>query len=63
MKRHPWPDLKARMKPETRERLEAEAQQLSEEVTLVASQRDQRIGQRRAAGGDEGGGNTDDDHQ
>lgn len=34
MKRHKWTEIKARMKPETRARLEAEARQLSEELHL-----------------------------
>jgi DNA-binding transcriptional regulator YiaG len=34
MKRHKWSDIKARMKPETRDRMEAEARQLSEDLHL-----------------------------
>jgi DNA-binding transcriptional regulator YiaG len=35
MKRHKWADIKARVKPETRERLETEARKLSEELHLA----------------------------
>jgi DNA-binding transcriptional regulator YiaG len=34
MKRHKWPDIKARMKPDTRARLEAEGRRLSDELHL-----------------------------
>ena len=34
MKRHKWTDIKARTKPETRRRIEAEAQRLSEDLHL-----------------------------
>src|SRR5262245_51755226 len=34
MKRHKWTDIKARTKPETRRRLEADAQRLSEDLHL-----------------------------
>ena len=34
MKRHKWSDIKARMKPETRARMEAEARQLSDDLHL-----------------------------
>jgi DNA-binding transcriptional regulator YiaG len=34
MKRHKWADIKARTKPETRRRIEAEAQRLSEDLHL-----------------------------
>lgn len=35
MKRHKWVDIKARTKPETRARIEAEARRLSEELHLA----------------------------
>ena len=35
MKRHKWTDIKARLKPETRERIEAGARGLSEELHLA----------------------------
>ena len=34
MKRHKWTDIKGRTKPETRRRIEAEAQRLSEDLHL-----------------------------
>jgi DNA-binding transcriptional regulator YiaG len=34
MKRHKWSDIKARTKPETRDRMEAEAQRLSDDLHL-----------------------------
>ena len=34
MKRHKWTDIKARTKPETRRRIEAQAQRLSEDLHL-----------------------------
>jgi DNA-binding XRE family transcriptional regulator len=34
MKRHKWSDIKARMKPDTRTRLEAEGQRLSDDLHL-----------------------------
>ena len=34
MKRHKWTDIKARTKPETRRRIEAEVQRLSEDLHL-----------------------------
>lgn len=34
MKRHKWTDIKARTKPETRRRIEGEAQRLSEDLHL-----------------------------
>jgi DNA-binding transcriptional regulator YiaG len=34
MKRHKWTDIKARTKPETRRRIETEAQRLSEDLHL-----------------------------
>jgi DNA-binding transcriptional regulator YiaG len=34
MKRHKWSDIKARTKPETRTRIEAEARRLSEDLHL-----------------------------
>jgi predicted XRE-type DNA-binding protein len=34
MKRHKWSDIKARTKPETRTRMEAEAQRLSDDLHL-----------------------------
>ena len=34
MKRHKWSDIKARTKPETRSRMEAEARRLSEDLHL-----------------------------
>jgi len=34
MKRHKWTDIKARTKPKTRRRIEAEAQSLSEDLHL-----------------------------
>ena len=34
MKRHTWTDIKARTKPETRRRIEAEAQRLSDDLHL-----------------------------
>ena len=34
MKRHKWSDIKARAKPETRARIEAEAQRLSDDLHL-----------------------------
>jgi DNA-binding transcriptional regulator YiaG len=34
MKRHTWADIKARVKPETRARIESEARRLSEELHL-----------------------------
>ena len=34
MKRHKWSDIKARTKPETRARMEAEAQRLSDDLHL-----------------------------
>src|SRR5579863_7898527 len=34
MKRHKWSDIKARTKPETRTRIEAEAKRLSEDLHL-----------------------------
>jgi DNA-binding transcriptional regulator YiaG len=34
MKRHKWTDIKARTKPETRRRIKAEAQRLSEDLHL-----------------------------
>jgi hypothetical protein len=34
MKRHKWSDIKARSKPETRARIEAEAQRLSNDLHL-----------------------------
>jgi DNA-binding transcriptional regulator YiaG len=34
MKRHKWTDIKARTRPETRRRIEAEAQRLSEDLHL-----------------------------
>ena len=35
MKRHKWADIKARTKPETRARIEAEARRLSEDLHLA----------------------------
>ena len=39
MKRHKWADIKARVRPETRARLEAEARQLTEELHLAQLRR------------------------
>ncbi len=50
MKRHKWSDIKARMKPETRARMEAEARRLSAELHLSQLRKARGLTQEAVAG-------------
>ena len=50
MKRHKWSDIKARMKPETRARMEAAARRLSAELHLSQLRKARGLTQEAVAG-------------